>query len=248
VSGISDVEFADGTLYALNSAGGASHGNPDTPNSIVRVNADGTVTQVADLSAFLKAHPVAKPHPNDFEPDGTWYNMIRVGGELYAIEPNHGELDRVTMSGEVSRIADISASQDHIVPTCLAMGPDGSFYVGNLTVEPYTDGAAKILKIGMDGSVSDFQTGLTMVVGVAFDQQGRLYALESSTGNLPAPPFLMPGSGKVVRVTSSGLETVAEGLTFPTAMTFGPDGQLYVSNKGFGFKEGEGEILKLAFT
>lgn len=87
-----------------------------------------------------------------------------------------------------------------------------------------------------------------MVVGVAFDQQGRLYALESSTGNLPAPPFLMPGSGKVVRVTSSGLETVAEGLTFPTAMTFGPDGQLYVSNKGFGFKEGEGEILKLAFT
>ena len=41
------------------------------------------------------------------------------------------------------------------------------------------------------------------------------------------------------------METAAHGLTFPTAMTFGPDGQLMVSNKGFGFKEGEGEILKL---
>jgi len=245
VSGGSDVEFINGNLYVLNSAGGASHGNPDMPNSIIRVNADGTATQIADLSAFLKSNPVANPRPNDFEPDGTWYSMIQVGNDLYAIEPNHGELDKITIGGEVSRVADISATQDHIVPTCMAIGPDGNFYVGNLTTEPYADGAAKILKIGMDGNVADFQTGLTTVLGVAFDSLGRLYALESSTGNLPAPPFLMPGSGKVVRVTSSGLETVGDGLTFPSAMTFGPDGQLYVSNKGFGFKEGEGEILKL---
>jgi hypothetical protein len=38
-----------------------------------------------------------------------------------------------------------------------------------------------------------------------------------------------------VRVSHSGsLETIASGLTFPTAMTFGPDGNLYVSNNGFG--------------
>jgi len=36
---------------------------------------------------------------------------------------------------------------------------------------------------------------------------------------------------------------IAEGLTFPTAMTFGPDGALYVSHKGFGFPAGQGEIL-----
>ncbi len=34
-------------------------------------------------------------------------------------------------------------------------------------------------------------------------------------------------------------------LDFPTGMTFGRDGNLYVSNKGFGFGPGEGEILKI---
>jgi hypothetical protein len=36
---------------------------------------------------------------------------------------------------------------------------------------------------------------------------------------------------------------IADGLTFPTAMTFGPDGALYVSHKGFGLPAGQGEIL-----
>jgi hypothetical protein len=36
---------------------------------------------------------------------------------------------------------------------------------------------------------------------------------------------------------------IASGLTFPTAMTFGPDGALYVSHKGFAFPPGQGEIL-----
>ena len=39
-------------------------------------------------------------------------------------------------------------------------------------------------------------------------------------------------------------KTMVSGLDFPTGMTFGRDGNLYVSNKG-GFGEGEGEILKI---
>jgi len=58
-----------------------------------------------------KAHPVANPEPDDFEPDGTWYSMIAVRGNLYAVEPNHGEIDRITPEGEISRVIDISASQ-----------------------------------------------------------------------------------------------------------------------------------------
>ena len=40
---------------------GCSHGHADTDNEIVRVNSDGSTTQVANLSAFIKAHPVANP-------------------------------------------------------------------------------------------------------------------------------------------------------------------------------------------
>jgi hypothetical protein len=63
-----------------------------------RVGLGNSLTKVADLSAFVQANPVAHPHdgPNgDFEPDGTWYSMVAAKGALYAVEPNHGEVDRV---------------------------------------------------------------------------------------------------------------------------------------------------------
>ncbi len=52
---------------------------------------------------------------------------INVVGNLYAVEPNHGELDKITPSGTVSRIIDISAAEGHIVPTAL-VAHDGLFY------------------------------------------------------------------------------------------------------------------------
>jgi sugar lactone lactonase YvrE len=53
------------------------------------------------------------------------------------------------------------------------------------------------------------------------------------------------GKGAVVRVQPDGtLETVASGLTFPTGMTFGPDGALYVSNFGVA-PAGAGQIVRV---
>ncbi|MFQ5595735.1 MAG: ScyD/ScyE family protein [Anaerolineae bacterium] len=246
VSGVGDVAFIGDTLYAVLAGAGCSHGVPDVPNAVIRVNADGTWTQVADLSAFQKANPVKTPFPGDFEPDGTWYSLLAAGGALYAIEPNHGELDKITPDGQISRIIDISASRGHIVPTAMALGSDGSFYVGDLTVFPATEGLANIYRITPDGQLSVVVEGLTTVLGVAFDEQGRLYALETSGPVTSEGPPVVPGTGRVVRVTNSGgLETIASGLTFPTAMTFGPDGKLYVSDFGFGFPPGQGQIVSI---
>jgi hypothetical protein len=53
----------------------------------------------------------------------------------------------------------------------------------------------------------------------------------------------------VVRVNDDGtLTTVFSGLTFPTAMTFGPDGALYVSNIGFGVPGPAGQIVRIAIN
>ncbi|HEX5497965.1 MAG TPA: ScyD/ScyE family protein, partial [Thermomicrobiales bacterium] len=246
---VAAVAFLDGTSYYLLSGGGCSHGNPDSPNGVYTIDASGKPKLVADLDAFYKANPVANPVAGDFEPDGTPYSMIAADGKLYVVEPNHGELDAVDpASGDIIRVVDISASQGHIVPTAIALGPDGAFYVGNLTPTPYPDGAAVILRITPDGKLDVFAHGLTTVLGVAFDGQGRLYALESSTGNTQQPPFMVPGSGRVVRVGADGaLETVATGLTFPTAMLLGSDGALYASNVGYGMgpTPGKGEIVKI---
>jgi hypothetical protein len=44
----------------------------------------------------------------------------------------------------------------------------------------------------------------------------------------------------------AGARTViASGLAFPTGLAFGPDGALYVSNFGFGFPAGAGQIMRI---
>ncbi|HEY6409277.1 MAG TPA: hypothetical protein VIY29_17590, partial [Ktedonobacteraceae bacterium] len=89
--------------------------------------------------------------------------------------------------------------------------------------------------------------GLTTVLGIAFDAHGRLFALEADTvAGFPGSPG-SAGSGLVVCVGNNGkLTTVASGLTFPTGMTFGPDGNLYVSNFGFGVPgAGAGQIVRI---
>jgi len=243
VQGVADVAFVGDTLYALLAGAGCSHGVSNFPNGVIRVHKDGTWEMVADLSAFLKVHPVAHPEPDDFEPDGTPYSLVEARGALYAVEPNHGEIDVIApQNGAISRLIDISASQGHIVPTAITYH-GGAFYVGNLNPFPIVQGSSKIYKVTSDGHISIAAEGLTTVLGVTFDSLGRMYVLENTTGN----PFPTPDTGRVVRMKASGeLEVVATGLSLPTAMTFGPDGALYVSNVGFGPPPvGLGQVLKI---
>jgi hypothetical protein len=243
VSGVADVEFIRNTLYAVLAGAGCSHGVPGIPNAVIRVSHHGNWAVVADLSMFQKTHPVVHPNPLDFEPDGTWYSMVHVGDDLFAVEPNHGELDKIDPKDHrVSRVIDISASQGHIVPTACVYR-DGYFYVGNLNPFPIVDGSSSVYRISRNGEIKVWATGLTTVLGLAFDREGRLYVLENTTGN----PFPTPGTGTILRVNQWGArDTVATGLFLPTAMTFGPDGDLYVSNKGFGPPiPGFGEILRI---
>ncbi len=243
ISGASDVAFVGRTLYILLSGAGPSHGLLGTTNGILRVNPIGRPTLIADLSAFQKANPVANTQPDDFEPDGTWYGMVAVKDKLYAVEPNHGELDEITTSGQIHRIADISATQGHIVPTSIAFRDN--FYVGNLGTFPMAQGGEVVLQINPAGHVAPVVPELTAVLGVAFDSRNRLYVLETFTGQpFPGPPAA--GTGQVVRVDTNGHhQVIATGLTFPTAMTFGPDGALYVSNNGFATPPGTGQIVRI---
>lgn len=241
VSGVADVAFIGNTLYALLAGAGCSHGVASVPNAIVKVNADGTWSLVANLSAYLQTHPVAQPEEDDFEPDGTWYSMVNVRGDLYALEPNHGELVKVTTNGDVSRVVDISASFGHIVPTALAY--HGNFYVGNLNPFPIPGGASKIFKVTPSGEIKVVDSGLNTVLGLVIDQQARMYVLEMTAG----APFPTPGLGRIIRVDPSGKKTViATGLSLPTGMTMGPDGKLYVSNVGLGPTSiGGGQIVQI---
>ncbi len=237
-SGVASVAFLHGDLYALVVAGGCSHGNPDHPAGIYRIYSDGSWEVVADYSAYYADHPVAQPEPDDFEPDGDLFSMIAQGGYLYFVDANAGALYRWRPGGPIHRVIDVSAHFGHIVPT--ALGYHGNFYLGNLGEFP-PDETQRVLKVTPSGQVKTWIDGLTAVLGLAFDSENRMYVLEMTTVE-----NYIPGTGRILRVDRSGRrELVAGNLFFPTAMTFGPDGALYVNEWGFGMGPGGGSILRL---
>jgi hypothetical protein len=258
-SGVADVKFLNGTLYAMTAGAGCSHGLFGTSNEILRVNPNGTTAPVANLSAWSLNHPVAQPEEDDFEPDGTWYSMTPFQGDFYAVEPNHGEVVQVDPhSGAISRVVDVSASQGHIVPTAIAhfslfdnlfggglfRNLIGNFTVGNLNTFPVDPGSSQLMQVNVNGSLRVISRGYSTILGLVYDSVGNLYVLESMT----APGFPGPqeaGTGTIVKVSPVGFPVVvATGLTFPTGMTMGPDGALYVSNLGFA-GPGAGQIVRV---
>ncbi|MDB5077431.1 MAG: ScyD/ScyE family protein, partial [Chloroflexi bacterium] len=170
VSGVAAVTFMGGTLYALLSGAGCSHGLAGTANGIIRVRADGSWTQLADLSDFLAHSPVANPDPADAEPDGTWYGLVAAGGALYATEPNHQQILRIAPDGSATRLVDFSATYPGALnwygPTAMTYD-HGKLYVGFLTSFPTVVGASNISQVSLDGHVHVVAAGLTAVLGVA---------------------------------------------------------------------------------
>jgi hypothetical protein len=240
--GVADVAFLDDTLYALVAGGGCSHGHPNSPTGVAKVNrTTGAWSLIANVGAFLKSHPAAVENPGDFEPDGTLYSMIPIGNALYTVEPNHGQVLSVSKSGAIGQVIDISASEGHIVPTSIAEWY-GQLYIGNLFLFPINPGMSRVMTIAQGDyddelapgfgprhgfHIVDSKAGFTTVVAVDFGPDGLLYALELSA----AAGFPGSGEGKVVRVKHSGeIEDVVTGLNVPGGMTFGPDDRLYISD------------------
>jgi hypothetical protein len=261
VLGVADVAFQDGELYAVLAGGGCSHGNPSSPNAVIRVNLrNGTWKTVANLSQALIAYPAKYTNPADYEPDGSWYGMISYNGRLITVEPNHGQVFSVTPGGNVSEVIDVSASQGHIVPTSV-VAEQGVLYVGNLTLFPINPQFAKVMTVakgvliqnplpGFSGTLDSFfnwnivssKAGFTTIVSMKIGPDGLLYVLELSD----AAGNPTPGAGKVVRVTRSGdIQDVATGLLVPTGMAFGPDGRLYVSSLGAAPQGTPGQIWRI---
>jgi len=253
--GVSGLAFIGNELLALTGGGGCSHGHvePMSNNAILKIDRFG-INQLTDLSAWLLANPGAKgaetPRNPDYEPDGTWYSLLFANGRLYATEPNHGLLVAVHHeSGDVELVNDLFAEfGDH---TYTALAADrGDLYVGTLgqivwnPAPPVPDlnasFAAGIYRLSRDGEASEVATGLQAVLGLAFDRQHQLYALES--------PIFVPGTGRLVRVGENGAhETIIAGLVFPSAVVRGPDNAFYISECGYHCQPGEGRILRVAF-
>ena len=119
------------------------------------------------------------------------------------------------------------------VPTSVALGPDGNFYVGQLTGLPFPVGAANIYRVPAAGGAPQvFATGFTHIVDLTFGPDGSLYVVEIAKNGLLAAFDGNDWTGALIRIAPDGTRTelVPGVLTAPGGVAVGSNGDLYVTN------------------
>ena len=200
---------------------------------LLEFNPSGKAKVVADVGHFnfLWSTDHADPVPGQF-PDANPYGVLAVGGSQWVVDAGTNTINRVRPNGKVSveQFIPNPASADS-VPTCIDRGPDGAFYVGELTGGGNPLGSAAVWRFapGEATPLTQWATGLTTITGCGFGADGNFYATEFSTLGLDSAA---PGTGEVVRVPahSSAPIPVVSGLSFPGGFAAGSDGSLYASN------------------
>jgi hypothetical protein len=230
--GPSDVSFRGGRGFVL--IGLAA--NPDVRAAlgerfgwITRFHPNGSASFTVDVSAHEKqANPDGGPVESN--PNG----LVAGAGDRIVADAAANSLLSVAPSGAISTSA-VFASRAQgrftdAVPTSVAVGPDGAYYVGELTGLPFAPGAAQIWRVVPGRAAQVLCAGFSFVTDLDFDANGNLYVLEHASG--PSGPFAGT-PGQLLRVgRDCSRTTVATGLPAPTSVAIGPDGDAYVSING----------------
>ena len=102
------------------------------------------------------------------------------------------------------------------VPTAVVRGPDGAYYVAQLTGFPFPADMANIYRVVPGHAPTVWASGLTNVTSLAFDSRGSLYAVQLADDGLLAAPEDAPPVGSLVKVSRTGAhKVVAGGLVAP---------------------------------
>jgi hypothetical protein len=206
---------------------------------LIQTNPSGHWKAVADVGGFDFQWTLEHKElvPDQF-PDANPYGVFVSGGERWVVDAAANTLDEVRPNGSVRVVAFFpNPPTSDAVPTCLDRGPDGAFYVGELTGGGNGAGASTVWRVVAGQQPEAWATGLTAVTGCGFGSDGQFYAAEFSTLGFES---FAPGTGALVRVpahSSSPVAVVANTpgqsdspLSFPGGFAAGPDGSLYVSN------------------
>lgn len=124
------------------------------------------------------------------------------------------------------------------VPTSVAIGPDGAYYVGELIGFPAPTGESKVWRIepgtrnadcGTSPACSVVVEGLTSIVDLAFGPDGTLYVVEMDEASWLAAELGIPTGGTVdaCDVTTGDCSVVAADLPLPSAVAVAATGRVY---------------------
>jgi hypothetical protein len=227
-----------------------------------RITRFGKVEPVADLGAFEAANDPDKSQPRSDPAAGTVAsNPSQLATDHYgnAVVADSAGNDVLTIKdGKVSLLAvipfltipadPVAAMAAHhpaqiveSVPTSVVRGPDGAFYVGQLTGEPFPEGAASVWRIKPGRPPQQYATGFTQITDLAFGRDGSLYVLEFAKKSMLAGP----SPGALIRVKKNGKrqELAPGALQQATGLALDKD-HAYVSTNGLG-APGAGKVLRV---
>ncbi len=206
---------------------------------------------VADTWAFERdANPdgaAVDANPVDVEVDGLRLIVPDAGGNaLNAFTLGRGSNLAVFPTRQVPNPFNPSQTVDmQAVPTSVEVGPDGNYYVSQLTGFPFPVGGANVYRVSRKGGTPVVAaSGFTAIMDLAFAKDGTLYVLEiDHDGVFTGGPSI---EGAIFAISRKGerrrLELPPGTLPFPGGITVGKDGLYVTTNSG---SPGEGQVKRI---
>lgn len=268
--GASDVDAVGrGSLFAITDGG---EPGSSTAARLYRVTG-GKVREVADLGTFEAAvNPTGGPvESNPFDVaalSGGQALVADAAGNSLLIVDQHGGVDWVAtfpsepvsttnvqrllgcpdVTGELAFLCGLDQFEAEAVPTSVAVGPDGAYYVGELKGLPAPTGESRVWRVepgarhaecGVSAACSVVADGFTAIVDLAFGLDGTLYVVELDEGSWLAPELGQGGGGTVNTCTMAGstwscAEVAGCLAPNPTGVAVGRDGSIYAALLDFG--------------
>lgn len=235
--GAASMTMFDGQLYEL------AAGHMTVSPTLSRVSSDGKLTVVADIGKFNDENPPPRVNA-DAIPKGNPFDVVALGDRMYISDGNFNSLIELKpATGKLRLVAEFLPGP---VTVGMAAGPDRNIYVAQFSNAPYLRGSGYINRVTPAGKVTRAVTGLTTPIDVAFAPDGTMYVLQFAARFNATKLRYVERTGALFRIGRDGSkQPVVTGLMFPTALAFGPDGALYVSNFGNEANDGEGQVLRV---
>ncbi len=259
-SGPTDISFYRSGAYVIVGLGADPAARADLGDAgegfgqLVQLTRKGKWMFTKDVAAYESA-----ANPDGGEVDSNPYSLVNFAGRTFVADAGGNDLVMVPGKGKFRTIAVFPdrlvefppGSGEMIpmqsVPTSVVRGPDGAFYVGELTGFPFQVGGANVYRVEPGNAPEVFAGGFTNIIDIAFGKNGELYVLEIVANGLlaadPGDPSSMTGA--LIKVDPDGTRTLvaSDGLVVPGGLEVGPDGAIYVSN--YSIFPGIGEVVKI---
>jgi hypothetical protein len=259
--GVSDVVVDDGRLVFTVGLGNDPGLVGELPSLAATTSASllrqtrGGWDRVADLGAYEAA---VNPD-GSATPDTNPHSVITTRHGYVAVDAGGNSLLRIDRRGNVSTLATFPTTlvtppegmglpdpfPMDAVPTSVAQGPDGAFYVGQLTGFPFPVGGASVFRVVPGHEPTVYATGFTNIMDLAFGPDGRLYVLELAAKGIADPSGDITGALKRIGRGGTVTTVVTPPLQAPGGLAFDKRA-VYISNGSI--FPGGGQVLRVPLT